>query len=124
MQSFKRVDRVRNQMLRDVRVILDQECATRLSTLVTFTEVEMTGDLRNATIYYSVLGDDAARKRTASYLSRIRKRVKSQLGDMLQLKFTTEITFRFDPSIERGMKIEQLLNKIAKNDDERDDENS
>jgi len=109
-------------MLRDVQQLLSQECSTILEGLVTFTDVEMTSDLKYATIYYSVLGKDGAHEKAAAYLNGIQKRVQAQLGRLLSIKNIPEITFKFDPSIEQGLRIEEILNDISrKNDRSKDD---
>lgn len=123
MKQFKRTERVRNQILRDVRQLLDQELAGKLKGMVTFVDVEISSDLRYATIFYSVLGDDKDRLKAANYLSRIRGRVQGQLGRMLRIRVIPEIRFRYDDSIERGIRIQKLLNQIEdekKNDVEKD----
>jgi ribosome-binding factor A len=123
MKQFKRTERVRNQILRDVRQLLDQELAGKLRGMVTFVDVEISSDLRYATIFYSVLGDDKDRLKAANYLSRIRGRVQGQLGRMLRIRVIPEIRFRYDDSIERGIRIQKLLNQIEdekKNDAEKD----
>jgi len=123
MRQFKRADRIRSQMLRDVRVLLEQECASRLDAMITFTDVEVTNDLRYATIFYSVLGEEKSKEKAFSYLNKISKRVQSELGHLLRIKHTPEIKFEFDPSIERGMRIEQLLNEIAQDNDKEREKN-
>jgi len=107
--------------LRDVQVMLEHECTARLQGMVTFTDVEISADLKYATIFYSVLGDDEAKQRASAYLTRIRKRVQSELGALLRLKKTPEIRFEFDPSIERGMRIEQILNELSRKDEHNDE---
>ncbi|MCX6830031.1 MAG: 30S ribosome-binding factor RbfA [candidate division Zixibacteria bacterium] len=121
MRQFKRSDRLRSQILRDVQVMLEHECTARLQGMVTFTDVEISADLKYATIFYSVLGDDEAKQRASAYLTRIRKRVQSELGALLRLKKTPEIRFEFDPSIERGMRIEQILNELSRKDEHNDE---
>jgi len=121
MRQFKRSDRLRSQILRDVQVMLEHECTARLQGMVTFTDVEISADLKYATIFYSVLGDDEAKQRASAYLTRIRKRVQSELGALLRLKKTPEIKFEFDPSIERGMRIEQILNELSRKDEHNDE---
>lgn len=123
MRQFKRVDRVRSQMLRDVRMLLEQECASNLDAMVTFTDVELSGDLRYATIFYSVLGEEKSKQKAFSYLNKISKRVQARLGNLLRIKNTPEIKFKFDPSIENGMKIEKLLNEISKDNDKNREKN-
>jgi len=123
LHQFKRVDRVRSQMLRDVRMLLEQECASNLDAMVTFTDVELSGDLRYATIFYSVLGEEKSKQKAFSYLNKISKRVQARLGNLLRIKNTPEIKFKFDPSIENGMKIEKLLNEISKDNDKNREKN-
>ena len=106
-------------MLRDVQTLLEPECAAHLSAMVTFTDVEISMDLRYATIYYSVLGDEKAKEKADFFLNGMQRRVKSELGKLLQIKHAPDVRFRFDPSIERGMRIEQILNELAKENDDR-----
>ena len=104
-------------MLRDVRNLLEQDCAANLKAMVTFTDVEVTDDIKYAKIFYSVLGGESDKQDTSIYLNKIRKQVQFQLGRLLNIKVMPEITFEFDPSLERGMRIEQLLNEISKKED-------
>jgi ribosome-binding factor A len=123
MRQFKRSQRVGSQMLRDVQSLLEQECAANLEAMVTFTDVSVTDDLRFAKIYYSVLGDEEQKTKTARYFDKVRKRVQSRMGRLLSIKLTPEISFHFDPSIERGMRIEKLLKEISEKDDGKTEEN-
>jgi ribosome-binding factor A len=109
-------------MLRDVRDLLDQECAANLTAMVTFTDVEVTNDLRMATIYYSVLGNEDQKSEASHYFKKNRGRIQFKLGRLLNIKVIPEISFKFDPSIERGMRIEQLLNEISNEDEHKDRE--
>jgi len=121
MRQFRRSARIQSQILRDIQALLEHETAANLDSLVTFTDVEVTEDLKFAKIFYSVLGDDKSKEKTSKYLNRVRGRVQSKLGRLLRIKNTPEITFEFDPSIERALKIEKILNDIAgekKSDDE------
>jgi len=104
-------------MLRDVRELLDQECTASLQVMVTFTEVEVTDDLRYATIYYTVLGQEEQKRKVSRYFQKNRSRIQAQLGRLLSIKTIPEIKFEFDPSIERGMRIEQLLKQVTEEDD-------
>jgi len=105
-------------MLRDVQTLLDSECAANLGIMVTFTDVRITTDFKYATIFYSVFGDEKAKKKVSSYLAGIRGRVQSQLGRLLSIKHTPEIKFEFDPSIERGIRIQKLLDEISTDSNE------
>ena len=120
MKQFKRSKRVGSQMLRDIQAVLEQECAQNLNAMVTFTEVKVTDDLRFATVYYTVLGDEKQKNRTDRYFKKITKRLQWQIGKMLSIKTFPELIFKFDPSLEQGMRVEQLLQDIAREKDEQD----
>jgi len=124
MRQFRRSARIRSQILRDIQALLEHETAANLDSLVTFTDVEVTEDLKFAKVFYSVLGDDKSKEKTSKYLNRIRGRVQSRLGRLLSIKNTPEITFEFDPSIERAIKIEKILNDIAGEKKSEDEENT
>lgn len=80
--------------------------------MITFTHVKLTDDLRYATAYYSCLGSDEQRQVTADYLEGEKKKIRQMVSRNLRLRFAPEFTFKFDHSIEEGIRIEQLLNEI------------
>ncbi len=80
---------------------------------VSVTDVEVSPDLRHARIFVSVLGDDAAKRRTMEGLEHATGHVRSLLGPRLGIRLVPEIAFRLDPSIERGARISALLRELA-----------
>ena len=89
--------------------------------LVTVTGVDTAPDLRHATVFVSVLG--SARKRKASLLGleAAHGLLQSRLARQLRLKRTPQLTFEYDPSVERGVRMSQLIDELAPDDDDRDD---
>jgi len=69
----------------------------------------MSLDLKSARIYYSVLGDEAKREEAGKALSRARGFIRRQLGPRLDLKSIPELRFIYDDTLDRGMRIESLL---------------
>lgn len=112
MRQFKRTDRLNQQILRDISQLLESELADLGPGMTTFTAVRLSRDLRYAKVYYSFLGDVESREKVGAYLERERKRIRSQIGKNLNMRHIPELTFSFDDSVERGIKIEQLLNEI------------
>lgn len=112
MRQFKRADRLGEQLRRDISEVVDNEYRTTAPGLITFTHVRLTGDLRYATIYYSVLGDEHKRTQVLEFLERTKKHIRSAVGTHLHMRRIPEFAFKFDPSIEEGIKIERLLNEI------------
>ena len=112
MRQFKRSQRLGEQMLRDISELLRDELADFAPGLVTFTRVRLTDDLRYARVYYSYLGTDEDLSRVEGYLERERKRIRSEVGRQLRVRNIPEVTFKFDPSVEEGIRIGQLLDEI------------
>jgi len=80
---------------------------------VSIIDVVVSGDLRHAKIFVSVLGDEEAKKRTMTALERATGRVRSELGTRLAVRFIPAILFRLDESIERGARVTSLLREVA-----------
>lgn len=82
------------------------------SAKTTVVDVEVSGDLRHATIYISVLGDEQAREQTLAGLRSASGYIRSEIGKALQLRAVPEPHFKLDRSIEQGANITALLNRI------------
>ena len=76
---------------------------------VTVTAVETTPDLRHARVFVSVLGDDAQRADTMAGLASAHGVIQHDLARDLRMKHTPTLQFIFDESIQRGMRITELL---------------
>lgn len=79
---------------------------------VTITGVEVTPDLHLARVYYTVIGDEAARKACAAGLKSSIPFIRQQLGRQLRMKYVPDLIFQYDTSIEYGNRIESLLRDI------------
>jgi ribosome-binding factor A len=85
--------------------------------LVTVTGVDTAPDLRHATVYVSVLG--SARKRQASLqgLTAAHGLLQGRLARQLRMKRTPQLTFEYDPSVERGVRMTKLIDELAPDDE-------
>jgi ribosome-binding factor A len=110
--SFKRADKVSEAIKREVSVMLTQEVKDPGIHFVTVTTVETADDLRHAKIFVSVLGDEETRKETMKGLERAKGYLRRELGQRLQLRYTPEIHFYLDKSIDHAMKIKGILNQL------------
>lgn len=81
----------------------------RVQGLVTVVEVEVSSDLRKATIFVSIYGDEAVRKRAMAGLEHARGFVKRELFRRLEIKRVPEIAFKLDERMEYAQHIEELL---------------
>ena len=96
-----------------VRAVLSEAIAKDLQDprvgFVTVTAVKTSPDLRYARVYVSVLGDDHAREQTLAGLRSAHGYLQGKVAAELTLKHTPTLTFEYDESIDRGMRISQLL---------------
>ena len=112
MANF-RVGRVAQEILKEVNNILMNNVRDPRVEDVTITDVELTGDLQQAKVYYSTLDtDDETKKETQTGLDRATGLVRKELGRRLTTYRVPEIIFVRDQSVEYGDRIDELLNQI------------
>jgi ribosome-binding factor A len=80
---------------------------------VTITDVDATTDLELATVYVSVLGDETKLRKTLEGLEAARGVLQAHINRELKLRRTPRLTFEYDPSVERGVRMTQLIDELA-----------
>jgi ribosome-binding factor A len=80
---------------------------------VTVTGVETSPDLRQARVFVSVLGSERKREQTLAGLSAAHGLLQSRIARQLRLKRIPPLTFEYDPSVERGVRMTQLIDELA-----------
>ncbi|MFF5448313.1 30S ribosome-binding factor RbfA [Streptomyces sp. NPDC012888] len=88
----------------------------RLGTHVTITDTRVTGDLREATVFYTVYGDDEERAAAAKGLESAKGILRSAVGQVAGIKFTPTLTFVADALPENARTIEDLLDQARASD--------
>lgn len=78
---------------------------------VTVTDVELSEDLKNARVFVSVMSAED-REPTLEALNASRGFVRSEVGRRIRMKFTPDVTFRIDKSVEHGQRVDELLRAI------------
>jgi ribosome-binding factor A len=81
--------------------------------MVTITEVQVSPDLRHAVVYVSHLGTEAERKEALEGLKNSVHFLHRELLHRLSLRNVPELVFKFDPSIERGARLAELINQVG-----------
>lgn len=98
-----------------IREVLADAIATDLKDprigFVTVTDVDTAPDLRAARVYVSVLGDEAARREALAGLESSHGFLQGRLASQLRLKRTPTLSFHYDESIERGIRLSELLDE-------------
>jgi ribosome-binding factor A len=85
--------------------------------LVTVTGVKTSPDLRHATVYVSVLGSQRKRDRSLAGLEAAHGLLQGRLARELRMKRTPQLSFEYDPSVERGVRMTQLIDELAPDDE-------
>ncbi len=106
-----RLERVRTAIKQEVSEILRSFKDPRLG-FVSVTDVEISRDARVAKVFVSVLGDEEAKEKSLAAVTSGSGFVRTALGQRLSLRYTPEILFRLDESIERGARIQSLLGQL------------
>lgn len=89
--------------------------------LVTVTGVKTAPDLRHATVFVSVLGSSRKRRASLDGLEAAHGVLQSRLARELRMKRTPQLTFEYDPTVERGVRMTRLIDELAPDDDDADD---
>ncbi|MFR9674633.1 30S ribosome-binding factor RbfA [Streptomyces sp. TR06-5] len=90
----------------------------RLGSHVTITDTRVTGDLREATVFYTVYGDDEQREQAARGLESAKGVLRSAVGAAAGVKFTPTLTFVPDALPENAKNIDDLLARAKASDEE------
>jgi len=112
MSFPNRPSRVADAIQKEISQMILQELKDPRIGFVTVTRIEVTRDLRLARVFYSVMGDPAAQETSQKALETAKGFIRKQLGRRLRLRYTPELQFRLDDSVERSMKITNILDRL------------
>lgn len=115
---YSRSERVSELILEEVSWVIRNEVKDPGVGFITLTRVDMTPDLRHASIYVSIMGGDRAKRRGLRALNRARGYIRSALGRRVRLKYLPEIRFVLDRSLERVKRIDDILRELSATDEE------
>lgn len=113
--AVKRTDRL-NSLLKEVisEVIRRDVRNPHVNELVTVTRVQISKDLHYAKVYISVIGTDQAKAETIEALRSAAGFIAVQSSQKVVMRYFPELTFKLDDSVDKHMRIEELLSKISK----------
>jgi ribosome-binding factor A len=112
---MRRVDEAVRAVLSDV---ITQELKDPRVGFVTVTGVKTSPDLRHARVYVSVLGDDEVREASLDGLQSAHGFLQRRIAGELRLKHTPSLEFAYDDTLERGIRLAELLDERADGDDD------
>lgn len=111
---YKRAERVGDLLREIISEIIIKDLNDPRFDLITITEVEITDDLKLATVFFSAMGDKAKEEESLHSLQRAAGYIKKKLGKELRLRYIPQLVFRVDRSFEYGSKIDRLLQDIQR----------
>ena len=106
------MEKINALMKREISLMLHQDFHDSRFTFVTITQVVVSPDLHQARVSFTVLGDDEKAQRTAEDLHRVRGFIRKLVGERVRLRYTPEIEFQFDRSVEYSDRIERTIQEI------------
>lgn len=109
--------RVNELLLRELSSLLHTDYKGD-SVEITLTEVDVSPDLRNGRVYYSVLGDNEARDRARRFFRRHGESLRRKAGKSVVLKYLPHLKYIYDPSLARGNQTLSTLDELDSEDDE------
>jgi ribosome-binding factor A len=112
MHPYKRSARLGDLILAEISDLITREIKDPRIGFVTFTRVEISEDLRHAKIFVSSIGAEPEKARTLQGLVSATGYIRRHLGRVLHLRYTPEISFLLDDSLEHGAKIAQILRQL------------
>ena len=109
----RRIDRIEEQLRIELSEIIEHEIQDPRIGLTTVTAVKISPDLRHAHVFVTVLGDTAQRKKALEGLRSAASFTRRALGKRLHhMRRIPELNFDYDESVEKGERIEELLDQI------------
>ena len=112
--ASRRLERINHLLRQEIADLLAREVrdATLAAAMISITEVETSPDLRSARVYFSVYGDEEEIAAAGEHLKRAAGFLHRSLKDRLDLRYTPNLEFILDRSLERGDRIMRLLRTI------------
>jgi ribosome-binding factor A len=111
-----RSGRINEEIKKEISDIIRNEIRDpRLTAMVSVTKVDVTKDLRYAKVFVSIYGDEENKKNTLSALKSSSGFLRREIGHRINLRYTPEVLIELDTTIEHGMHINALIEKIKEN---------
>lgn len=115
--SYPRAERVRHAIQEVLAAELERMSDPGLG-LVTVTDVDLSPDMRNAKVYYTVYGPDVTHASTKDAMKRASGHLRSVVAREVRMRHTPALEFHEDPSPERSARIDELLANLRRQNEE------
>ncbi len=112
MLSGKRAVRVGDMILKEIAFLLLEKVKDPRVRGITLTGIRLSNDLKQAKLFYSVVGDQREIERAMTGLNSAKGFIKREIGTRMELRYVPEISFVHDPSLEDGSHMERVFEKL------------
>jgi ribosome-binding factor A len=110
----RRSERTSKLIRREISGLLEREVNDpRLSMLISVTEVSLSPDLRHAKVFVSTLGNEINKEDMLAGFNNASGFLRRELASHLKLKYTPQLSFHYDDSIERGARLLKLIGQVT-----------
>ena len=117
-----RVEKLQELMKQEISQIILQELKDPRIGFVTVTQVAVTGDLREAKVYVSLMGNEKQVEDCWKGLQSSLGYIRREIGQRIRLRFTPEISFALDKSLDYSAHIQELLLQVQKEAEQKEEE--
>ena len=101
--------------MKEISDIIQKELKdSRISGVVSITDIEIAHDNSFAKVIYSVLGSEEQIETTKSIIEKSTPKIRYEVGKQIRLRLTPELKFVYTDSLEKGAKVSELIDKISK----------
>lgn len=108
----KKIERVNDAIQKEIGLIIKKEIADPRIDNVTITDVDVSPDLKNASVYVSAITTDVDQAIKA--LRKAKGFIKLKIGERIRIKYLPDLKFEKDETIDEAMKIERIIKEIHK----------
>ena len=109
---MSRIDRINEQMKREISTIVHQELTDPRLAFVSITKVEVSKDLQHAKVFFSVLGNPDQVGKAEDALTNAKGAIRKMIGQRIRMRYTPDFIFIFDHSMEYSARIEETIKDI------------
>lgn len=113
-KDFSRTRRIAEQIQRELAEVIRHELKDPgVGGMVTITEVEVSPDHSHAKVFFTRLGDESLIEETSAGLKRAAGFLRTQLAQRLKLRTVPHLEFKYDASVERGIRLSRLIDEAV-----------
>ena len=119
MKSYKRSQRVADQIRRDVSEVISEINRDSSQVMITVSGVEVSDDLRLARVFYTILEDAEDKIKNAEvFFDSHAKEISKELAHRIRIRRMPELSFHFDKSLVEGMRLTALIDEVMTEENE------